>query len=181
MVYRYILDLADEGLIRKGKALDLGCGPGTASTLLSSLGFEVDAVDKIGQFIPEANNGGNIMFYKEDIRDYSISENAYDFIHARNVLHFLKKEEITTTIQRMLMGLKIDGVMYFNVSGDKDGWKDKSKNVTFLTDTELVDFVESVVGNNGPIYNKLIRLGFGTTTTGIRKYTHTISYTIVKK
>lgn len=35
----------DQGLIKPGRALDLGCGPGRNSLYLASRGFEVDAVD----------------------------------------------------------------------------------------------------------------------------------------
>ncbi|MCU7820734.1 class I SAM-dependent methyltransferase [Kitasatospora sp. DSM 101779] len=35
----------DRGLIRPGRALDLGCGPGRNALFLASRGFEVDAVD----------------------------------------------------------------------------------------------------------------------------------------
>ena len=180
MIYRYILDLIDDGLIRKGKALDLGCGPGTASTLLSSLGFQVEAVDIKEYHVPGANSGGIVTFIQSNVRDFPIQEGIYDFIHARHILHFLNKDEIGTVIQRMYKGLKKGGVMYFTVSGDKDGWIDKSKNVTFLTDDELTTYVEGAIPKNGVIHNKIIRLGYGTTTNGVRKFSHTIAYTILK-
>ncbi len=178
MIYQYILDLVDSGLIRKGKALDLGCGPGNASMILAGLEFEVDAVDKKDQVGIEWD--GRISFINKDIRDFEIMKNTYEFINARNVLHFLDKHDIKMMIERMYDGLKKGGVMYFNVSGDKDGWKNKSKSiVTFLTDRELVKYIECVLVM--PVYNKVTRLGYGTTTSGILKYTHTISYTVVKK
>jgi len=181
MTYRYILDLIDDGLIRKGKVLDLGCGPGTAATLLSSLGFDVEAVDILDQQIYSANDSGTVSFIKSDIRSFPIKKGSYDFIHARNVLHFLSKDEIRETIRRMYAGLKPKGVLYFNVSGDKDGWKEKSKNVTFLTDEEVALYVENPIKKgNKPVHSKVIRFGFGTTMRGAYKYTHTISYTVVR-
>ena len=80
----------------------------------------------------------------------------------------------------MYAGLKKGGVMYFTLSGDKDGWYAKSKNVTFLTERDLIRYVESELKASMPIHNKVTRLGFGTTTSGVRKFTHTIAYTVVK-
>ena len=178
MIYQYIIDLVDSGLVRKGKALDLGCGPGNAAMILAGLEFSVEAVDKKDQVSIEWD--GRISFINKDIRDFEITKNTYDFINARNVLHFLNKEDIRMMIKRMLAGLKKDGVMYFNVSGDKDGWKGKSKSiVTFLTENELGEYVENEL--EMPVHNKVTRLGYGTTTSGILKYTHTIAYTVIKK
>jgi trans-aconitate methyltransferase len=177
MTYQYILDLIDSGLIRKGKALDLGCGPGQASVLLSSLEFDVEAVDMNNQ--PVSTSLGNISFSKIDIRDFDIKKNKYAFINARNVLHFLRKDEMKMMVARMFKGLKKGGVMYFNVSGDKDGWVEKSKDVvTFLNEKDLVHYIEREL--KMPVYSKVTKLGFGNTTKGIMKYTHTISYTVVK-
>ena len=178
MIYRYILDLIDDGLIRKGKVLDLGCGYGTASTLLSSLGFEIEAVD-IKEFeITTPKEGGTIIFTKSDIRNFPIRKNSYDFIHGRNILHFLNKEEVRLAIRRMYAGLKKGGVMYFNLSGDKDGWRDRSKNVTFMNNAELTKYAESQIV--GKIHCKVTRLGYSTTTSGIYKFSHTIAYTVIK-
>ena len=176
MIYQYILDFIDNGLIRKGKVLDLGCGHGQAAILLSALEFNVEAVDKNDPAIPLVKG---IQFTKTDIRDFKIKSNHYDFIHARNVLHFLHKDEIKQMVARMYRGLKKGGVMYFNVSGDKDGWVEKSKAVvTFLSEKELVDYIEHEF--KMPPYNKVTRLGYGNTTRGVNKYTHTISYTVIK-
>ncbi|MGW6919316.1 class I SAM-dependent methyltransferase [Kitasatospora sp. NPDC054939] len=40
-----LADWLDRGLIRPGRALDLGCGPGRNAVHLARLGFRVDAVD----------------------------------------------------------------------------------------------------------------------------------------
>ncbi|MEU8625124.1 class I SAM-dependent methyltransferase [Streptomyces sp. NPDC048669] len=40
-----LASLVDRGLIKPGRALDLGCGPGRNALYLASMGFEVDAVD----------------------------------------------------------------------------------------------------------------------------------------
>jgi SAM-dependent methyltransferase len=40
-----LVSYVDRGLIKPGRALDLGCGPGRNSLYLASAGFEVDAVD----------------------------------------------------------------------------------------------------------------------------------------
>jgi 2-polyprenyl-3-methyl-5-hydroxy-6-metoxy-1,4-benzoquinol methylase len=181
MTYRYILDLIDCGLIHKGKALDLGCGPGASSTLLSSLGFDVEAVDLSDQIISAANDGGKIIFLKSDVRNFDIKEKTYDFIHSRNMLHFLSKDDMSLVISRMYSGLKTGGVMWFNVSGDQDGWKDKSKHVTFLTEEELCNYVESPIKESSPFHSKTTWLGSGTTMKGVRKFIHTISYIVVKK
>lgn len=159
----------DEKLLTHGKALDLGCGDGSVSILLEARGLEVTSVD-IGDTFPYVET-----FTQADIRDYAITPESYDFIHARNVLPFIEKDKVTEIIDRMWKGLKPNGVMYFTVFGEQDAWNGKKDDMVFFTESEADALVKDMT-----IYDKTVRLGMGRTMKGSLKFCHIISYICVK-
>lgn len=100
----FFVDKADEslaanlerGLIRPGRALDLGCGPGRNAVHLAAAGFEVDAVDlsptALGWAEERAREAGaDVRFHCGDAFELTAAElgGPYDLIHDSGCFHHL--------------------------------------------------------------------------------------------
>lgn len=86
----------DQGLIRPGRALDLGCGPGRNALHLAAQGFEVDAVDLSPEALDWARDraraaGAEIRFHHGDAFALTDTELAgpYDLVHDSGCFHHL--------------------------------------------------------------------------------------------
>ncbi len=95
------------------KALDLGAGQGRNTLYLSSIGFEVSAVDNNALFLQELANISleenlNLNVYKHDINEANIKSN-FDFIFATDVFMFLNPTRISSIIVNMQNHTNIGG------------------------------------------------------------------------
>jgi predicted rRNA methylase YqxC with S4 and FtsJ domains len=72
----------------------------------------------------------------EDIRTFSIEDNEYDIIIARNILPFLaNKKEIFTIIDKLYKGAS--EYVCFTLFGKNDPWAKTNKKMTFLNETDI--------------------------------------------
>lgn len=101
-------------LAKKGKALDIACGPGRNSIFLLQKGFQVDAVDisdvalkKIKEKAPQINT------INADLDTYNIPKNSYDLIVNINYLN-------RRLIPQIKEGLKKNGVVIFETFTQKE-------------------------------------------------------------
>ena len=83
----------DRGLIRPGRALDLGCGPGRNALHLAAAGFSVDAVDLSATAIAWAEErareaGVEIRFHRGDAFAADL-DGPYDLVYDSGCLHHL--------------------------------------------------------------------------------------------
>lgn len=92
---KFFTDFHKEKKINKlkfKKALDIGCGWGTSSILLSELFNDVDAIDISSTSISKAklninlNKKGNIKLYEFDAEKLDLKK-TYDFIYSWGVIH----------------------------------------------------------------------------------------------
>ncbi|GAB2702461.1 class I SAM-dependent methyltransferase [Kitasatospora kifunensis] len=91
-----LADYLERGLLRPGRALDLGCGPGRNALHLASLGFQVDAVDLSPTAIAWAEEraaaaGANVRFHCGDAFALAASElpGPYDLVYDSGCFHHL--------------------------------------------------------------------------------------------
>ncbi|WP_328666124.1 class I SAM-dependent methyltransferase [Streptomyces sp. NBC_00322] len=91
-----LVSYLDRGLITRGRALDLGCGPGRNALHLASLGFEVDAVDLSPAAIAWAEDrareaGAEVRFHCGDAFSIVGTElgGPYDLIYDSGCFHHL--------------------------------------------------------------------------------------------
>lgn len=123
LIKRYVL------IKKEWHVLDLGCGPGFFSILLSWLGCQVTAIDYSEQMLKEAQRnaekyGVNIIFKKMDAHQLMFEDHSFDLIITRNVTWNLERPIIA--YQEMLRVLKpsghllnYDGNYYYHYT-DKD-------------------------------------------------------------
>lgn len=103
-------------LVKTGKILDAGCGPGRDTKYFSDLGFEVTGVDlskellKIAEkFVPRAT------FIQQDLRDLSFDIESFNGIWACASLLHLKRIEIPKVLSDFKKFLKPKGILYVHV------------------------------------------------------------------
>ncbi|MEV6643640.1 class I SAM-dependent methyltransferase [Amycolatopsis sp. NPDC051371] len=79
-----------DGPLRKGRALELGCGPGRNARRLAEAGYEVDAVDRSSAAIAWATERGTgVRFHQADIFAMDLPHETYDLIYDSGCLHHL--------------------------------------------------------------------------------------------
>ena len=168
-----IKNLIEEGIIKNGTMLDLGCGSGKDAIFASDNGFGVTAVDKHFKYKQE---GGSVNFVLGQIEDFDIEDKKYDVIYADNSLPFLSKENVEKLLKNASSKLKEDGTFYFSLFGTNDAWAN-DKNMNFWTRDGAEKFVKSL---NLKIYRKTEEEGFAPQMNGELKYWHIFRF-ILKK
>ncbi|MBY6037773.1 class I SAM-dependent methyltransferase [Fictibacillus nanhaiensis] len=87
-----LVDYVERGLIKPGRVLELGCGPGRNAIFLAELGFEVDAVDLSSEGLEWARErasekGVDVNFIQGNIFKLDLPHNHYDFIYDSGCFH----------------------------------------------------------------------------------------------
>lgn len=129
----------DKGILKEGKALDIGCGKGRNSIYLAQKEFEVDGVDFSETSIEMAKEIAkkseiNVNFLCQSIFDFHGKPESYDFIYDSGCLHHIKPHRREQYLKNIIRYLKADGyfaMICFNLKGganisDYDVYKDKS-------------------------------------------------------
>lgn len=103
MLYTKKMESLIDTLWTVERALDLWCGQGWLSVYCADAGILVDAVDNssLKNFLPwkKIRQHTKIKFYNKDIYSYlNICNKTYDLIILSNVLPFLKKDFIHSSI-----------------------------------------------------------------------------------
>ena len=119
--------------------LDVGCGPGFFSDLLTRLGYKVTAVDYTENMLAEARKnaahyGVDIDFRRMDAQKLDFEDGIFDLVISRNVLWNLEQPE--QAYREWIRVLKpngtvmnFDGNFYYYVTdaeyGDRTRWEHK--------------------------------------------------------
>lgn len=87
-----LVQYVDTGLLKPGKALDLGCGPARNAIYLANQGWEVDAVDISSEAIQWANDrvteaSVKVNLILGDIFDLNFNEGEYDLVYDSGCFH----------------------------------------------------------------------------------------------
>lgn len=90
--------VADTTGIRSGRVLDLGCGPGFFSILLSSAGYDVLGIDYSSEMVSHAAEnaskaGVEPEFMRMDAQSMSLPDSSFDLVVSRDVLWTLEHPE----------------------------------------------------------------------------------------
>lgn len=104
----------------KGKALDIGTGPGFFAVLLSRMGWEVTGIDCAEEMLRVARKntaqaGVQAVFRQMDNHQLDFPDNTFDYIVSRNVTWILYDPK--TAFKEWLRVLKPGGrVLYFDAN-----------------------------------------------------------------
>jgi len=108
-------------LSQKGSLLELGCGIGRWSRILSNYVKEVDAVDLNATFVRKARQLSeqegkkNIKIYCSSIKDFK-PEKKYDIIVSIALIHYLPEDQFLRTMDLIIKNLKVEGYAIFRES-----------------------------------------------------------------
>lgn len=135
---------------KNGRILDFGCGSGRDSKYFLGKGYEVDATDGSIAMVKAATKLTglpikHLMFNELD------EHNVYDGIWAcASILH-CSKEELPDVINRMMIALKDDGVIYTSF---KYGNTEHFRGERFYTDLNEDSIEELFEGHNVKVIKK---------------------------
>lgn len=118
------------------KALDIACGNGRHSRYLTSLGFEVDALDISSIAIKQLQNEANIHAQEVDFDTYTLEKNTYDLIVCT---YFLERK----LFPQMIEALKPQGIILMETFLHDEGNEHPPSNPAFiLNEGELEAFFD---------------------------------------
>jgi len=136
----FLVEVIEKKKIKRGFALDLGCGAGVDAKYLAENKFEVEAVDSDKEAIKQTrkiSEGLSVKVIQSNIVDYKIKKNYYSIIIAWNSLSFLDKEKANKVLENVKKGLKREGFFIFSVFGTEDDWAKNYPKMSFWTINEL--------------------------------------------
>lgn len=123
----FLKNIPDENLIaycqndilKRGKALDVGCGNGRNSLYLSTQGFDVTGIDISANSIKWANElaeaySNKPYFMCESLFDFEGESKSFDFINDSGCFHHIKPHRRNKYFEFILKYLKDDG--YFSLT-----------------------------------------------------------------
>lgn len=92
--------------------LDVGCGPGNDTKYLTSK-YAVTGIEMVRKFADIATfENPNAEIINADITTYDLPKNRYKGIWARDSLHHIPGENLTTVFQKLADGLVESGILY---------------------------------------------------------------------
>ncbi|MDD4983476.1 MAG: methyltransferase domain-containing protein [Candidatus ainarchaeum sp.] len=105
---------------KKGKILDIGCGPGFDSAYFNSKGFQVVGVDLSKEMLVLAKKKcPKGEFICEDFRKITFPSNSFDGIFASCSLIHIPKKDVLPALKLFYKILKKDSVIYIALQGGK--------------------------------------------------------------
>ncbi|GLX68015.1 class I SAM-dependent methyltransferase [Paenibacillus glycanilyticus] len=124
-----LVQYVQTNLLRPGRALDLGCGPGRNAIFLAKEGWNVDAVDISAEAIGWANDRAyesnvQVNFIQKDLFDLDLEPESYDLIYDSGCFHYVPPHRRMSYLNIIKKALKPDGayaITCFKVGGKYGG------------------------------------------------------------
>jgi 2-polyprenyl-3-methyl-5-hydroxy-6-metoxy-1,4-benzoquinol methylase len=145
----------------KGKILDIGCGYGFMSYMLSFTSAErvITGIDYDEEKIETANHcfnkTDNVNFVHTDVLGFDFER--YDAIILADMLHYLQPEEQKQVLEKCIANLNAGGTVIIR-DGDKDvAGKHKRTRLTEFFSTRLLKFNKTTGSGLSFLSGQLIR------------------------
>lgn len=114
------IEVFANSVVKGGKILDLGCGPGHHTKYFSTLNFKVTGIDLSSQMIKLAKKEfTGLDFRVMDILDLDFDENSFDGIWASASLLHVSKDELELILIKIKKILVNDGMLYISLKEGK--------------------------------------------------------------
>jgi 2-polyprenyl-3-methyl-5-hydroxy-6-metoxy-1,4-benzoquinol methylase len=98
---------------KNGKILDVGCGSGRDVISLRNMNIKAYGFDDCKELIELAKNKGSKDWFKVESFENFNGNYKYDLIMANASLLHLSKSDLSSTIDKLLTGLKNNGILMF--------------------------------------------------------------------
>lgn len=116
----YLHGLLKEYGIEDGLVLDLGCGTGSMTELLASLGYDMIGVDSSGDMLEIAlgkkeKSGHDILYLQQDMREFELYGTVRAVVSICDSLNYITEpEELEQVFHWVNNYLDMDGVFIFD-------------------------------------------------------------------
>lgn len=118
----YLRELLTEYGVEDGLVLDLGCGTGSASELLSAMGYDMIGVDNSGEMLQiamekRAESGRDILYLLQDMREFELYGTVRAVISICDSMNYVTEYEDLVTVFRLVNNyLDPEGVFIFEMN-----------------------------------------------------------------
>ena len=119
-----LVRVLDEGVVRPGSALEVGCGTGADAVYLSRRGFEVTAVDSAPTAVDRARTraeleGVTVRLVLDDVFHFAHTSETFDFVYDAGFYHFLRRVDLERFLD-MLWRVTRPGSLYLALAGSTE-------------------------------------------------------------
>ena len=116
--------------VKKGKALDLGCGDGRHALFLAGKGYHVTAVDFSPVAIKKLESISKVKKLDKvlelhfcDARDFDYPSEEFDFVAAVTLFDHVPKKDVRPLFDKVAGSMKTEGVIFIKVHTVNDPGK----------------------------------------------------------
>ncbi len=118
-----LVRVLDQGLLRPGRALELGCGTGADAICLARRGFEVTAVDCSPTALERARvraeqEDALVRFVLDDVFEFGLTAGTFDLVYDAGFYHFIRRVELDRLLD-LLWRVTRHGSLYLALVGSK--------------------------------------------------------------
>ena len=117
--YDYYLNFVREYMERRGDVLDIGCGAGQATAMLSryaEFSEGIDSDEAVIKFARKWNSGERISFFKGSFPEGAVG--VYDYIFCIETIEHVPYEKQTEFIDAALGRLRAGGLMFITTPNE---------------------------------------------------------------
>lgn len=119
---RYLIELLREYEIQDGLVLELGCGTGNMTEILSEAGYDMIGVDQSEEMLEIAaekkvQSGRDILYLQQDMREFELYGTVRAIISICDCMNYLMEEQDLLTVFRLVNNyLDPNGIFIFDLN-----------------------------------------------------------------
>lgn len=118
----YLIDLLKEYDINDGLLLDLGCGTGTMTEILSEAGYDMIGVDNADEMLNIAiskreQSGHDILYLNQDMREFELYGTVRGIVSICDSINYITEEDDLLQVFKLVNNyLDIGGLFIFDLN-----------------------------------------------------------------
>ncbi len=118
----YLIDLLKEYEINDGLLLDLGCGTGTMTEILSEAGYDMIGVDNADEMLNIAiskreQSGHDILYLNQDMREFELYGTLRGIVSICDSINYITEEDDLLQVFKLVNNyLDIGGLFIFDLN-----------------------------------------------------------------